>query len=237
MSVSRTFRSRLAALAPAAAVLLRAAAGRADDSVLFSTSSVSPNVLILMDNSGSMNNIIWYPTFVDGTTYSCNQAPIPTGYGVWNPSTQHTGAFHPGDTYYIDDAGKFFYYNSSGNFVQAGTNTRTHCGSTHTLPVDTTSTGGYTRYQGSYLNFLFSTAADTTVWNDINSNTNGVPSTCLGGANYPKYKRTRMNAAKYILKQVVCEVNLIGGVRVGIAVFRDESDPNGGYVMEPIDLV
>ena len=46
-----------------------------------------------------------------------------------------------------------------------------------------------------------------------------------------------MNAAKTILKEVVCEVNLIGGVRVGMAVFRDETDPNGGFVMEPIDLI
>src|SRR4030095_8808738 len=110
MSVSRTFRSRLAALAPAAAVLLPAAAGRADDSVLFSTSSVSPNVLILMDNSGSMNNIIWYPTFVDGTTYSCNQAPIPTGYGVWNPSTNTPGAFKPGGTEYLEPSGQICYH-------------------------------------------------------------------------------------------------------------------------------
>ena len=33
-----------------------------DDTVLFST-NVTPNVLIIMDNSGSMNNIVWHEDF------------------------------------------------------------------------------------------------------------------------------------------------------------------------------
>ncbi len=232
MSTTRSFRSRLAALALVAAVLLPAAAGRADDSVLFSTTGVAPNVLIFLDNSGSMNNISWHTNFLLGNTYSCNQA----AYGVWNPSTNANGAFNPADTYYIDTSNKFYYINGSGNKVQSGTSTRTHCGKTHTVPMDPLAEGGQTRYEGAYLNWLFSTEADAS-WTDISSNTNGVPSVCIGGANYAKYKRTRMNTAKQILKEVVCEINVIGGVRVGLAVFRDESDPNGGYVMEPIDLI
>ena len=42
-----------------------------DDLFLF-TSSVAPNVLIQLDNSGSMNHIVWHPAFDPDGAYDCS---------------------------------------------------------------------------------------------------------------------------------------------------------------------
>jgi len=54
-------------------LLVPGRAGFADDSVLFST-IVAPNVLILADNSGSMEHIVWHPDFDpnDPGSWGCN---------------------------------------------------------------------------------------------------------------------------------------------------------------------
>ena len=64
----------LGALALLAALLAPGSAGRADDTVLFST-SIAPNVMVITDNSGSMENIAWHPSFdptLSAASYSCN---------------------------------------------------------------------------------------------------------------------------------------------------------------------
>ena len=68
---AKQFRSMTTALAVCAA-LLASSAGRAeDDTALFSV-NVPPNVLLVVDNSGSMNNMVWHPDFDPEATYSCN---------------------------------------------------------------------------------------------------------------------------------------------------------------------
>ncbi len=229
--IARAIRTALAALS-------LASAASADDSDLFSTTAVSPNVLLLMDNSASMNTIIFHPAFDPSQTYSCTS----TTYGSF-PGTA-SGAFDPNATYYAE-GNDFYYRNSSGSLVGPLSMPLTHCGKTHTLPTDanasidpafTSPPHRWTRYTGAYLNWLFSAESDP-YWSEISAKTNGVPSSCVGGAGFDLYGRTRMNVSKQILKDVVCQVNLIGQVRFGIAVFRsDLSDPNGGFVLEPVDL-
>ena len=60
----------LAAIAAIAA--LAAPPARAQDDTDLFTTSVPPNVLLLMDNSGSMNQIVWHPDFDPTATYSCS---------------------------------------------------------------------------------------------------------------------------------------------------------------------
>jgi type IV pilus assembly protein PilY1 len=50
---------------------LAAAPVRAQDDTDLFTVAVPPNVLLLMDNSGSMNNIVWHPDFDPNANYSC----------------------------------------------------------------------------------------------------------------------------------------------------------------------
>ena len=63
----------LAFLAPTSSV--------ANDADLFTTTAVAPNVLLVIDNSASMNHIIWHEDFDPAATYTCNQA---SAYGAWD---------------------------------------------------------------------------------------------------------------------------------------------------------
>ena len=61
----------LVALALTCAFAPSATAQNEDDLFLF-TSSISPNVLIQLDNSGSMNHIVWHPAFDPNASYDCS---------------------------------------------------------------------------------------------------------------------------------------------------------------------
>ena len=241
MPSSHHFRTRWLALGLAAALLATSSSVRADDSVLFSTTAVAPNVLLLLDSSASMNNLIWHPAFNPAAAVSCNSAT----YGSFPAAAQ--GAFNPNATYWGEN-NKFYYKNAVGTLIQLGSLTRTHCGKTRTIPADNNASadptilGGnkkYTWYSGAYLNWYFSTQADPYVA-DITSNSNGIPTSCVGGVAFAKYGRTRMNVTKQVLKDIVCQVNLVGEVRFGIAQYRNRAngttDTNGAYVIEPVDV-
>lgn len=194
--------SRISTLTLFSALLVPATGG-ADDTALFSTSA-PPNVLILQDNSGSMNNLVWHPAYDPTQTPSCAN---------WNNAAE---------------------YQSSSNV------TLTRCGKTRTVYVDAAvSPAVPTRYEGRYLNWYFSAAADAYV-SQIASTTNGTNGACAQGlgapATYGKYRRSRITAAKDILRNVICDVNAVGKVRFGLAQFRlagGSNDPNGGYVLVP----
>ena len=239
-------RKSAALLAGCVLTLLVPAGASANDADLFTTTSVAPNVLLVIDNSASMNHIIWHEDFVPGTVYSCNQAT----YGAWVSSdTTHTGAFDPNETYFYD--GQRFGRNDPvlGFVYHTGYGTQTHCGRTRTLINDSNASGNqgdldnnkrkWTRYTGEYLNWIFSAEADT-AWAQISNGSNGFPSSCVGGSAFGKYQRTRMNVAKQVLKDVVCQVNLVGQVRFGVGTYRAEGtgtdDPNGGYVIEEVEV-
>ncbi len=178
-----------------ACLMLPIQSTRADidaDLFLFTT-SVPPNVLILLDNSGSMNEIVWHPAYNPTVTPSC--------------------------TYYANDSTQTI----------TSTISRTRCGNTRTLYHDPTSVGG-TRFSGHYLNWYFSNAA-TPYMADINATNNGTRA-CAGvtPTTYAKYRRNRMTAAKQVVRDTICRVVANKEVRFGLAVFRDASDPNGGFV-------
>ena len=200
----------LAALLLLAGVCLPRGTVRSDDTALFS-SAVAPNVLLLQDNSGSMNSIVWYPGFDPSqeSTFACNHTN--GGYTADQAYTSTTTATKCGKsrTYYVDPRVK--------------------------------AQGQQTRYSFEYLNWLHSLPNGSAILTDIASTTNGTYSACLQAegftASFSKYQRSRTTAARDTLREVVCQVNQAGKVRFGLAEFRmpgASNDPNGGFVIVPI---
>ncbi len=182
------------------AVVPPSALGQAEDDLFLFTTSVPPNVMILLDNSGSMNHIVWHPAFDPAKTYDCDD-------------------FNPGWNYQVP---------SSGN--------ATYCGVTRKLYHDSSSVGS-TRYDGRYLNWYFSSS--NTYMSEINASNNGTRACkSVGSPTYAKYQRNRMAAAKQVVLDTICKVELTKSVRFGLAVYRDvveDNDPTGGYVEVAID--
>jgi len=195
-----------------------ATAQTGDDTVLFST-VVPPNVVLLMDNSGSMHHIVWHPDFDPALSPTCQYWSNSLTYYVTTsssdsfPSGSSDRTFRPG-----------FHNISSGG-----------CTSTNReifIDPAVQANGSSTRWSGRYLNWLYSAEADPYL-DEVVAAGNGTYSACVGGGTYDLYRRSRVTAAQQILKQVICEVNAAGAVRFGLAQFRRGSDPNGGYVVVP----
>ena len=203
----------LAALGAPLAGARAATTGATDDTALFST-AVAPNVVILQDNSGSMNNIVWYPGFdpTQESTFACNHS---------------NGGYTSDQVITSTQASKVF----------------SKCGKSITLYPDprTAGQGFDTNFAYQYLNWILSMATTDPRRADIVSTTNGTYSSCLQAegfpATYSKYRRTRTTASRDTLREVVCQVNQAGTVRFGMAEFRmpgSANDPNGGFVLVPI---
>ena len=176
----------------------------ADDSSLF-TANVPPNVMLLIDNSGSMNNVVWHEAFDPSEDPDCD------------------------------------YYSNNETYYFNNTFTRTRCGNTRTLYVDS-ELDEWTWISGRYLNWFFSDASDD--YANFGSDglyglDNGITSDCLIGegqpATYSKYRRSRITAAKQVLREVICQVNAVGDVRFGLSEFFEGGDPRGGYIKVGID--
>jgi type IV pilus assembly protein PilY1 len=173
----------------------------ADDVVLFST-QVTPNVLIVLDNSQSMREIVWHESFDPLAPTACNYFTVGTMYAFSNDTTVNVSA--------------------------------PNCVASRKIYADN-KLGADTLYSGKYLNWLFS-ASSNAAYTQISQGNNGFPSSCVGGPSFAKYQRARLDAAKQVLKDVTCLVNLAASVRFGLATFReDDPDPNGGYVQAPVD--
>lgn len=206
--------SKIRILASLAAVAVLGVPGptlsQTDDSVLFTT-IVPPNVLLLLDNSGSMNHVMWHPAFDPTATPTC--------------------------TYYTNDA--TYYATSSNDSDEVAVGSLTRCGNTRTIFSDPGTSPSRTRWDGRYLNWYFSDEADPYV-TEILSTTNGSTSDCLGSVTtFGKYRRARITALRQVMREVTCLINegrgVSDGIRFGVAQFRDDSDPHGGFVSERID--
>ncbi len=102
---------------------------------MFATGAATPNVMLLVDNSGSMNNIIWADDFNVATTY-------PGGFDSDNGNyhiTSIDGSSCSGDGRWVSSGGKDLCLPN---------------------PTGGTGTSTDTRYTGNYLNYLFSTYPD-----------------------------------------------------------------------------
>ncbi len=209
------------ALAALAILVATGTQAQVDDQALFTT-AVPPNVVLLVDNSGSMHHIVWHPSYDPTAALPCN---------YWIDGDQYFVATFDGDTFPNGGAGDHFF--RSGNYAIASAGcTGAVREIAHAPAVD--ATGQYTRYTGHYLNWIYSAASGTDLA-EIAANANGTYSSCVGGGTYSLYRRARITAAQDILREVICQVNASGSVRFGIAQFRRGGDPNGGYVVVPAE--
>jgi len=216
MSKQSTTRHRLAALGRLVALCALAAlaapgAPSADDTAVFSA-AVAPNVLLVIDNSGSMNEIIAHPAYVPGGPFTyplCNDTYVNSDRSVTSNYTPSSSSVNgPGCV----ATGRVVYHDPALSAL-----------------------GNATRWNSAYLKWYYSQNADAYMA-EINSNTSGTYSGCFATGTFAKYKRSRISAAKDVLRDVICRVNQVGAVRFGIAQFMTSGDPNGGYVRVPVDF-
>jgi type IV pilus assembly protein PilY1 len=208
----------LSTLVLAAAFLAPASTGRSDDTTLFSA-AVPPNVLLFIDNSGSMNEMNWY------TAQSATESGW-LGFAGYDPTTNYTCS-----------TGHF-----ASNFSRTSDGTWSgRCGvaSNRTLYVDAALGGTATRFVANYVRYLW-TLSDANYSTLVNATAaNGACAQSLGAsASYHKYRRSRIISARDIVRNVVCDVNAAGEVRFGLSIFRKaggSGDPNGGYVLVPVN--
>jgi type IV pilus assembly protein PilY1 len=206
-------------LAMALALVMPSQIGRAEDSDLFST-VVPPNVLLYVDNSGSMNNVVWHPAF--------DPSKPSSFYGCERVADNLSEAS----------------YTSSGTFSTGGV---AGC-SARTLFIDPAIGSDATRWANRYRNWYQSTAVNAigtsglTILQEIQATNNGTNGACAQGlgapATYGKYRRARVTAVQDVIRNVICDVNASGEVRFGLAQFRRQgtaSDPNGAYVLVPVN--
>ena len=213
----------VAVLVTGLAVAATSTTSLADDTALFST-AVAPNVVLLIDNSGSMNHIVWHEDY--------------------DPSVASSGC-----TFFNDDWQYFVWPSYTWDGTNANDSsikpeTYTICGNEREIFLDPGVEANWndTRWTGHYLNWYFSDAANG-VASDIEAANNGTNSSCLGSTSFSLYRRARVTAAKNILRDVICQVNAVGEVRFGLATFRRShypdidtlsSDPSGGFVRVPV---
>lgn len=114
---------------------------------ILSATAVTPNVMILLDNSGSMDSIIWHSGYVDGNAYAsvdrCTSYNRFLGCTAWNPVVADT-------TYYP--------VSNANNIQQASCSTGSRLfrygGSQRCITMPDPVGGGSTRYKGNYLRYL-----------------------------------------------------------------------------------
>jgi type IV pilus assembly protein PilY1 len=216
-------------LAPLALLaLLAAAPARAqDDTALFST-AVPPNVLLFVDNSGSMNEVMWHPSYQRSAPGAC---PI-FGLVAPNAGGPTSGSSTINNMSYTCSQGLCRVQIGSGTsgFTSTGTVTcpsgatrqkgyisRTFCSNTRRMYVDaeTACQGNSTWYSEEYLEWYFSDVADpyflgtetntSTDITKIDANQNGTH--YINNQKFPLYKRSRITAAKEIARDVIYQVN------------------------------
>jgi len=181
-----------------------------DDQVLFNPSGyASPNVMFLLDTSGSMRTVVVHESYTvgDGASSDCRVF----GGGTYNYSSdQELTVTCPDGSprkrwVYVDPALK--------------------------------SIGWNTWYEGDYLNWLFSSTTPASVHAD-RAVVNGETYKCLTDSfgnplHYSKYIRSRSTAAEKAVEDVICLASKGGGdpVRFGVARFRRTAV--GGFVIVP----
>ncbi|HEY8156880.1 MAG TPA: PilC/PilY family type IV pilus protein [Myxococcota bacterium] len=203
----------------------------ADDTALFST-QFPPNVLLFVDNSNSMNEIMRHPAAISqpppgwpyagcdvlpssgggtdnddlgvGTPYAC----FP-GFGCWFTITPSTTGFTVSP--------------STSDHASTGYITRTYCGQTRKIWHDgnLTSVSNPTWVLDDYLEWLFHlNPSDTTttygpasqtaaqILADIDDSANAQH--YIGGATFGLYQRSRITAAREIARDVIYKTNTNG---------------------------
>ncbi len=114
---------------------------------LFVSGAVAPNVMLMIDNSGSMNNTVWATGYVPGTTYT-DWSLVNSGASAWSTTDAYIShASLVGSTWRTSGTGIDCPVGSARGKKAGGT---TRC-----LILPNPSSPGTTRWTGNYLNYLF----------------------------------------------------------------------------------
>jgi type IV pilus assembly protein PilY1 len=209
----------LAVMALALGLARSAQAQATGDDLFLVTTNLAPNVILIQDNSVSMNHMEWHWDFDPNATPDCSYWDNDTEYSV-----NGAGPLDP----------------AAGSLtLDALATADSDCYRTRTIydPANPL----VTLYQGRYLNWLFSAASDPHV-TEIDTAVH-LPPPCnqpACGTCDQKYRRTRAQMGKQVLLDTLCIAEPLG-IRFGQAFFRDpdnnpaNDDPNGGYVAVQID--
>ena len=106
---------------------------RADDSDLFQT-SVAPNVVLMVDNSGSMNGVVWHPDY--------------------DPEASNSCSCFSDSTHFLQSSYGWSGCGSGDRYIPPGTYAA--CGNTREIFIDpvVAAEGNRTRWSGHYLNWF-----------------------------------------------------------------------------------
>ncbi|TWC53452.1 type IV pilus assembly protein PilY1 [Pseudomonas sp. SJZ080] len=171
------------------------------DSPLLSAAAVPPNVMLLIDDSGSMNNIIWAPDF----NPAANQAPIAN-------CSSNTSCFS-GQSLDMDDTNIALSSLNRGGCSTNGNWYGFYRGflglSSICLKLPDPVGNENTRYTANYLSYLVTQA-------------NGASRDYTTGAIPNDY---RMNVAKDVSKKLVTSNRAL---RIGLSTFNPPSSSNSG---------
>lgn len=154
---------------------------------LFITASVDPNVMLLLDTSGSMDNIVWFEKYDNTVTYP-----------DWSDS---------GSNYSSTSGNNFLAFMPRGGCASGRKEGINSAGTRKCLTLPDPVGGGWTRYSGNYLNYLFETAT-----NNLNLVTQPLP-----GETALIPQQTRMQVARSAAIDLVNQTN---NVRFGTSSFN-----------------
>ena len=154
--MDRSYRTRMSAFFGGVLLVLSQAGNAVTVSQvpLFIATAVTPNVTLVVDNSGSMESIIWASGFNTKTVYA-DWSRVNNGASAW---TSLSGSIT--NTSLISNT-----WRTSGPGVDCNTNWtrgKTSTGTTKCLRLPDPVGGGVTRWAGNYLNYLFVTFANNT---------------------------------------------------------------------------
>ena len=214
-------------------LVLGALPGVAGDEEIFST-QIAPNVVLMVDNSGSMNAIMEHPTF-DATTFAPTCNVIPDGSNGGGTAGWSQVGDDNGDLtwqYCWDDLCIFATWSGAPDWQASASASddplqgyveREYCGQTRKLfsdGINETLYGNLTWHYPGYIEFLFS-IDDTDnatligppgeqmtapqIIADLDDDTNGIQ--YIGGATFAKFQLTRITAARDIARDVIYQTN------------------------------
>ena len=240
----------LRAIALAALLALGPSAEAADDTALFAN-QVPPNVMLIVDNSLSMNNVVTHPAYNvnlynDGV---CSTDPSNVNYNAnctaypLCPIVYGDAEFDVGSTNNWDTRDGGVVATRNGLTVNKSDN-NADCGDREVYadPI-VQSDARDTWWKLHYLRWYFSANVNLdhdgdgrSILTEILDTNDGVKSACLGGGTYALYRRSRVSAARSVLREVICNTSLSASIRFGLAKFKTwvSSEADGGYVAVPI---
>jgi type IV pilus assembly protein PilY1 len=252
MSTEATMKTQhraLRALALAVLLALGPSAEAADDTALFSN-QVAPNVMLIVDNSISMKEIVWHPAYNPDLFWSatCSTDPEDPDYDE-NCLEYPLCPITPGDSEFTagatNDWPLFGQMETESGITVNKSDNHTDCND-RTVFADSVldGEGVRTTWSEHYLEWYFSDNVNldhdgngTTILQEIVDTNDGVNSSCVGGGTYPLYQRARITAARQVLREVICNTSLVASIRYGLAKFMPLSsgETTGGYVVVEID--